>query len=63
MFLAKKCFQKAAILSDDVIFLFVGNFHICDILFSIPVIHPNLHIYSNVLVLNVEIKIADTIIF
>ena len=41
----------------------VENFHICDILFSIPVIHPYLHIYSVALFLDIKIKIADDIIF
>ena len=32
-------------------------------LFSIPVIHPNFHIYSVVLFSDVEIQITDVIIF
>ena len=32
-------------------------------LFSIPVIHPNFHIYSVVLFSDVEIQITDLIIF
>ena len=69
MFLARQISKKAAILCDDVIFLrgwkfsLSSIFTICDLLFSIPVMHPDLHIYSVVLFPDVEIKIADVIIF
>ena len=59
----------ATTLNDDVIFLLGWKFSlssiftICDILFSIHVMHPNLQIYSAVLFSDVEIKISNVIIF
>ena len=61
--------KKPTILSNDVIFFPVWKCSLSsistirDILCCIPVIHPNLHIYSVALFSNVEIKIADVITF